>query len=46
LRRGAAPAKAPWEAAFGRLRDLRAENRRLGRSIAHEFGRIDEEQWR
>jgi hypothetical protein len=36
----------PWEPAFGALRDLHRENRRIERLIAAEFGTIDEEQWR
>lgn len=46
LRRHLDPASAkPWEKAFGGLRDLHKENKRLDKLIAGEFGRIDEEQW-
>jgi hypothetical protein len=47
LRRGGLGTGAkPWETAFGALRDLHRENRRIDRLIAAEFGTIDEEQWR
>jgi len=36
----------PWMKAFGGLRDLHRETRRIQRVIAHEFERIDEEDWR
>lgn len=36
----------PWEGAFGGLRDLHLENRRIDRIVASEFETIDEEQWR
>ena len=32
--------------AFGGLRDLRRENKRIERVIEEEFERIDEEEWR
>jgi len=32
--------------AFGALRDLHRENRRIDRVIADEFERIDQEDWR
>jgi hypothetical protein len=40
---GAAPR---WMQAFGGLRDLHRENKRLDRVIEREFGVIDEEDWR
>lgn len=48
LQRQAAQSKMakPWEAAFGGLRSLRSENRRIDRIIADEFETIDEEEWR
>jgi hypothetical protein len=33
----------PWEPAFGGLRSLRGENRRIDRIISAEFGSIDKE---
>lgn len=39
-------AEQPWKKAFGGLRELQRENKKLGRIIAEEFGRIDEEEWR
>lgn len=36
----------PWRAAFGELRDLRRENRRIEKVIEREFETIDEEEWR
>ncbi len=36
----------PWEKAFGGLRDLHRENKRIERLIAEEFETIDEDQWR
>jgi hypothetical protein len=42
---GASTAK-PWEAAFGGLRHLHKENRRIDRIVAAEFEIIDEEEWR
>ena len=35
-----------WMQAFGGLRDLHRENKRLDRLIAREFGVIEEEDWR
>jgi hypothetical protein len=49
-RRNGAPApKAvdpPWMQAFGGLRDLKHETRRIQKIIDQEFGQIDEEDWR
>ena len=42
---GGRPSDRPWMQAFGRLRTLRRENRRLERVIAAEFERIDVEEW-
>ena len=36
----------PWEAAFGGLKSLRRENRRIDKVIAAEFERIDNDEWR
>jgi hypothetical protein len=36
----------PWMQAFGGLRDLKQETRRIQRIIDKEFGQIDEEDWR
>ncbi len=41
----AAPEK-PWMRAFGGLRDLHRETRRVERSIEEAFERVDEEDWR
>jgi hypothetical protein len=35
----------PWMRAFGGLRQLHKENKRLERIIATEFESIDEEEW-
>jgi len=35
-----------WMKAFGALRDLHRENKRIDRVIADEFERIDQEDWR
>ena len=35
----------PWRQAFGGLRHLHRETRRLERVIAKEFERIDPEEW-
>jgi hypothetical protein len=46
-RRGRQPGRAapdqPWRKAFGGLRDLHRENRRIDRLIAEEFERIEPE---
>jgi hypothetical protein len=44
--RSASSQSKPWEAAFGGLKSLHRENVRIGRLIAAEFERIDEEEWR
>jgi hypothetical protein len=36
----------PWMQAFGGLRDLKHETRRIQKIIDKEFGQIDEEDWR
>ena len=36
----------PWEAAFGGLKRLHRENRRIDRIIAAEFESVDQETWR
>jgi len=46
LQSGPANHTKPWERAFGGLRDLHKENKRLEKLIANEFGQIEEEQWR
>jgi hypothetical protein len=35
----------PWMRAFGGLRELHRENKRLERIITAEFERVDEEEW-
>ncbi len=40
------PQAPPWMKAFGGLRDLHQENKRIERVIEREFERIDEEEWR
>ncbi len=37
--------KKPWEAAFGGLRSLHRENRRIDRIISAEFESVDDEEW-
>ena len=44
--RSKAGAEPRWMKAFGGLRDLHRENKRLDRLIEREFGVIDEEDWR
>jgi hypothetical protein len=48
LRRDAPPLgnAEPWRVAFGELRHLHRENRRIERIIEEEFEKIDEEEWR
>jgi hypothetical protein len=41
---GGKPSDRPWMRAFGRLRTLRRENRRLEGVVAAEFERIDVEE--
>ena len=36
----------PWEKAFGGLKSLRQENRRIEAIIADEFEQVDPEAWR
>jgi hypothetical protein len=47
LRRGGGTeSQKPWMKAFGGLRDLHRETKRVERVIADAFERIDEEEWR
>ena len=48
LGRNAPPAgnAEPWRVAFGELRHLHRENKRIERIIEKEFEQIDEEEWR
>ena len=39
-------ANPPWLAAFGELRHLRKETRRIQKVIDEEFSRIDPEDWK
>jgi hypothetical protein len=45
-RKAGGPEEKPWMRAFGGLRELHGETRRLERLVAEEFERIDEEEWR
>ncbi len=45
-RAGGSPPAKPWMTAFGGLRELHRETKRVDRIIAEEFERIDEEEWR
>ena len=45
-RASGSPHARPWMRAFGGLRDLHRETKRVERIIAEEFERIDEEEWR
>ena len=36
----------PWAKAFGGLRDLRRESRRIEKIVAAEFETVDEQEWR
>jgi hypothetical protein len=40
------PVDPPWMQAFGGLRDLKHETRRIQKIIDKEFGQIDDEDWR
>ena len=42
---GTAPDR-PWKKAFGGLRRLHRETKRVDQIIAEEFERIDDEEWR
>ncbi len=44
--RAGGPMEKPWMRAFGGLRELHRETRRLERVVAEEFERIDDEEWR
>jgi hypothetical protein len=47
LQRNTEPATTkPWDKAFGGLRHIHTENKRIERLISAEFETIDEEQWR
>ena len=39
------PAEKPWLKAFGGLKEMQKENRKLDRLIADEFGLVDPEDW-
>ena len=36
----------PWMKAFGGLSHLQQENRKVGKLIAEEFGRVDARDWK
>ena len=40
------PNRPAWAAAFGELKNLHKENKRIETIISAEFETIDEEQWR
>jgi hypothetical protein len=42
---GTTTTNKPWMRAFGGLRDLHEETKRLNRIIRAEFERIDDEEW-
>lgn len=46
MKAGAAPDAKPWEGAFGGLRHLHSETKRIEQVIAAEFEAVDEEEWR
>jgi hypothetical protein len=52
LQRGAAdssknkPSSPPWMSAFGGLRSLHKETKRINRGLEQEFERIEEDEWR
>jgi hypothetical protein len=46
LQRGTKPAPPPWLSAFGGLRHLHKETKKLNRVLEQEFEQIDEEEWR
>ena len=39
------PLEKPWLKAFGGLKEMQKENRKLDRLIAGEFGQVDPEDW-
>ncbi len=39
------PVEKLWLKAFGGLKDIHRENRKLDRLIADEFGKVDAEDW-
>ena len=43
---GKSPSPPAWRQAFGGLRHLRKETRRVEKTIAAEFSRIDAEDWK
>jgi hypothetical protein len=43
---GQSTTSPPWMKAFGGLRGLHQENKRLDRIIKSEFDQVDEEDWR
>jgi hypothetical protein len=45
-RSSSATSPKPWESAFGGLRDLHRETKRIEQIIAAEFETIDEDEWR
>jgi hypothetical protein len=46
-RKGQAPIPAPpWRSAFGGLRHMHNETKRINRILEEEFEQIDEDQWR
>jgi hypothetical protein len=46
-RQRAAGADEPsWKKAFGGLREMHRETKKIDSIIAEEFGRIDDEEWR
>lgn len=45
-RKAGGPEEKPWMRAFGGLRELHSETKRLERLVAEEFERIDQEEWR
>jgi len=40
------PATPPWMSAFGGLRHLREETKRINQVLEREFEQIEEDEWR
>lgn len=40
------PSAPAWRSAFGGLRELHTETRKINRVLEEEFGQVEEDQWR
>jgi hypothetical protein len=46
LQRGASASSPAWAKAFGGLRGLHKETKRIDRVLEREFGQIEQDEWR